>query len=85
VDISLPTEIVGDTLSITLDEAHEIAKARWDVTPWNSYRDLSARRIRSILGGVIGQLEELDPTECVATVLSHLNETLRAHPRSFDS
>jgi hypothetical protein len=62
---------------VELEAAHEIAEARYDVTPWNSYRDLSARSIRSILGGVVGQLEELDATQCVATILSHLNDALK--------
>jgi hypothetical protein len=73
----LPTEWAALERSYaTLEAAHEIAETRCDIPPWNSYRDLSARRIRSILSDVVGQLEELDPTTCVATVLSHLNEAL---------
>lgn len=66
-----------DTVYITLGEAEQIANARCDVTPWNSYYDLSPQRIRSILCGVVGQLEELDPTECAATVLSYLDDALK--------
>ncbi len=54
-------------------QAFNLAETRRDVTPWNSYRTLSARSIRLILDGVANELEKLDAS-CINTILAHLSK-----------
>jgi hypothetical protein len=58
-------------------QAFNLAETRRDLTPWNSYTDLSARSIRLILGGVVSELEKLDAS-CVITILAHLSKHLES-------
>ncbi len=58
-------------------QAFNLAETRQDLTPWNSYSDLSARSIRFILGGVVSELEKLDAS-CVITILAHLSKRLES-------
>lgn len=57
--------------------AFNLAETRRDLTPWNSYSDLSARSIRFIIGDVVSELEKLNAS-CVITVLAHLSRRIES-------